>query len=127
TLAVTKPSHALVFRCDHDRLLRALGHLIDNALRFAPDSTPIVLGAREDGERVRFDISDNGPGLSEETQEHLFDRTWHAAHADRAAAGLGLAIARGIAIAHGGDVELTSKKEPTSFSLWIPKAPPPKT
>ena len=66
-------------------------------------------------------MTDHGPGISEETLAHLYDRTWHAKRAERVGAGLGLAIVRGLVDAHGGQIEVASKPGATTFTLIFPK------
>jgi len=112
-------------RCDRERILRALAHLLGNAVRCAPDDSEITLDATEENGLVRLRVTDHGPGLSDETLAHLYDRNWHAARSGRAGAGLGLAIVRGFVLAHGGSIEVTTGAgAPTTFSLLIPREAP---
>ena len=115
----TPPESPLLVRCDRERLLRALAHLLDNAVRFAPPGTSVIIAVHDEGSDVRFSVTDRGPGLDDETRENLYDRTWHAKRADRVGAGLGLAIVRGFAEAHRGRIDITMN--PTVFSLVLPK------
>lgn len=121
-VAVVPPTAPLLVRCDRERLLRALAHLLDNAVRFAPPSSSVSIRAAEEAGAVRFSVTDQGPGLDDETQENLYDRTWHAKRADRVGAGLGLAIVRGVVEAHGGRIEIAM--DPTTFSVVLPPAIP---
>jgi signal transduction histidine kinase len=57
---------------------------------------------------VRFEVRDTGPGIPAEHLPHLFDRFWQARETRRAGAGLGLAIAQGIAQAHGSVLAVES-------------------
>ncbi len=96
-------------QCDPDRLAQALRNLIDNALSHtaAPDGRVCLdTSVLADGV-VRFTVSDDGPGIAEGQRERIFDRFHRTDEArDRVAggAGLGLAIVRAIAEAHGGSV-----------------------
>lgn len=91
--------------CDADRMLQAFGNLIGNALKFTPVGGVIRLGAADDGQFVRFFVEDNGPGIPDEDIPHIFDRFWTARRDSRVrGTGMGLAIVRGIAEAHGGRV-----------------------
>jgi len=111
-----------LLRCDRDRMLRVLGHVIDNAVRFSPDGGRVEVIVDEVDDKVRFRVTDHGPGLSDETLANLYDRMWHARRADRVGAGLGLAIVRGLLEAHGGSVEVDSKPNiETTFTLTLPK------
>jgi two-component system sensor histidine kinase KdpD len=84
-------------------------NLLDNAVKHAPGDMPIDLSARvETGERGRelvLEVADRGPGLREEDLPRLFDKFWRGAREGTTGAGLGLAICRGIAQAHGGTIE----------------------
>ncbi len=112
-------------RCDRDRVLRALGHVLDNAVRFSPDGGRIETSVDEVDGKVRFVVTDHGPGLSEETLANLYDRMWHGRRADRVGAGLGLAIVRGFVEAHGGSIDVDSKPSiATTFTLMLPKDMP---
>lgn len=112
----------LLLRCDDERLLRALGHLVDNAIRFAPEGTAVQLSVEQDAGEVRFLITDRGPGIPEETLANLYDRGWHGRRAERVGAGLGLAIARGIVTAHAGRIDVETEPGRTVFALVIPRA-----
>jgi signal transduction histidine kinase len=94
-------------RADPDRLAQALRNLIANAIEHTAAPTGLVrmLVQPLPGERIRFVVEDDGAGISVEQREHVFDRFHRTDLArDRASggAGLGLAIVRAIADAHGG-------------------------
>jgi two-component system sensor histidine kinase BaeS len=109
---VVEPDLPEVF-ADEARLRQVLGNLLSNALRHASQgdaSDPevrLVVAAKGSPAVVRVSVSDNGPGLPAEAQQHVFDRFWRAdagRSRDRGGSGLGLAISRGIVIAHGGQI-----------------------
>jgi len=86
---------------DPNRLEQAISNLIDNSLRYGDG--PITLAATAHGDRVRLHVSDAGPGFAEELLPHAFDRFTRADPARaRGGVGLGLAVVRMIARAHGG-------------------------
>jgi signal transduction histidine kinase len=123
TLEGLRPAAAVHVRCDRDRMLGALGHLVDNAIRFAPDGSTVTLRLEDDADAVRFAVIDHGPGIPEETLPHLYDRSWHAAQSNRSGAGLGLAIAHGVVVAHGGSIDVALTPEPTTtFTVRLPKS-----
>lgn len=121
SIDVERPAEPLPLRCDHDRLIRAINHVVDNAIRFTPDNGKIFLSVKDDGGEARFTVRDLGPGLSDETMAHLYERSWHSKKADRVGAGLGLAIVRGILQAHHGRVAVSSKPGLTTVDLIVPK------
>src|ERR1035438_838791 len=90
---------------DPDRIREAIDNLVDNALRFAPAGTPIVISARVAGPDLVIEAGDGGPGFPAEFLPHAFER-FARPDSGRArsdgGAGLGLAIVRALARAHGG-------------------------
>jgi signal transduction histidine kinase len=120
-IAVERPDRPVLVRCDRERMLRAFAHVVENAVRFAPDGSAVVLRLVEDDDEVSFAVEDHGDGLSDETRAHLYDRAWHASRADRVGAGLGLAIANGVVLAHEGAIDVRSEPGSTTFALRIPK------
>ncbi|HYO56787.1 ATP-binding protein [Archangium sp.] len=110
---------------DRDRLLQVFSNLLGNALKFTPAGGEVWVGARVEGELVRFHVRDTGPGIPPESLAHIFDRFWQANRTDRRGAGLGLSIAKGIVEAHGG--KLQAESEPgrgSTFSFTVPQAKP---
>jgi two-component system OmpR family sensor kinase len=95
----------LIVSIDPLRGRQALGNLVDNALRHG--SGGIHLAARRDNGVLELDVSDEGAGFSPELLPHAFERFARADGArTRGGAGLGLAIVRAIAEAHGGTAEI---------------------
>ena len=95
----------LVLTGDELRLTQALGNLVDNALRHG--SGTITLRARAAGAGAELDVADEGAGPPPELQDRAFERFARGDEArTRGGAGLGLAIVRAIAEAHGGSAEL---------------------
>ncbi len=97
-------------RADPDRLAQALRNLLSNAIAHtAPGRGQVVLRVlAAPGQRIRFVVEDDGPGIAPEQRERVFDRFHRTDSArDRASGGtgLGLAIVQAIATAHGGLVE----------------------
>jgi two-component system phosphate regulon sensor histidine kinase PhoR len=94
---------------DGSRLHRALLNLLDNALRFSPDGGTIVVSLRHHSDWCRVSVRDEGPGLSEEDQERLFERFYRGdpsrARCRGGGSGLGLAIVQQIAMTQGGRVQ----------------------
>ena len=90
---------------DAGRIRQAVDNLVDNALRFAPRGTPIVISAEIAGTALVIEVRDRGPGFPPDFLPHAFER-FRRPGQDRArsagGAGLGLAIVQAIALAHGG-------------------------
>jgi PAS domain S-box-containing protein len=89
---------------DHERVVQLLSNLVGNAVKFTAPGGRVRVTARRTGNVVLFAVSDNGPGISPENLPHIFDRFWQGRPAGKTGLGLGLAIARGIAEAHGGTI-----------------------
>lgn len=88
---------------DRDRLKQAMINLVDNALRVTPPGGAVVVRTEAAGPLVRVVVEDDGPGVAPEARERIWERGWRGgAPATDGSAGLGLAIVREIAAAHGG-------------------------
>jgi signal transduction histidine kinase len=86
---------------EREALKRALANLLDNAVRLAPEGSRIELaGARSNG-WVVLSVTDEGPGIDADDHAHVFDRFWQGDRS-RTGSGLGLALVRQVAEAHGG-------------------------
>jgi len=108
--------------CDRSRVEMALGNLLDNAVKHAPPSSLISVTAYADRQWWRISVSDHGPGIPPEEQEHIFDRFWRSRRSTYDGTGLGLAIAASVARAHGGRIELESTPgEGSTFVMLIPR------
>ncbi|MDH4096415.1 MAG: ATP-binding protein [Betaproteobacteria bacterium] len=106
---VVTPAQVPPFPIARLALRRAIGNLIDNALRYAGE--PVEVQARRDGAQIVVEVLDRGPGIPENEAERLkrpFTRL-DEARGGRGGAGLGLAIVDRVARAHGGRLELAQR------------------
>ncbi|MGQ0573552.1 MAG: ATP-binding protein [Pseudonocardia sp.] len=111
---------------DAERLGRALANLLDNARRHAGPGGTVRVLVGDSGAGASVTVTDTGPGVPPEQRERIFDRLVRlddARSADAGGAGLGLAIARGIARAHGGDLTCVDPPDGTgaAFVLTLPR------
>jgi len=111
-------------QADPQRLHLAISNLIENAIKFTPSGGTVhVTSWRHDGE-VGVTVSDEGPGISLEDREHLFDRYYRVDSASThslGGSGLGLSISREVVLAHGGRLWVHSRLGMgSSFSLALP-------
>jgi signal transduction histidine kinase len=108
---------------DIDRLEQVFSNLLDNALKHTPADGEVSITARHPNPNfVEISISDTGPGIPAEQMRHVFERFYRAdPSAGKAGAGLGLAIARQIVLAHGGDIMARSTLgKGTEFVVRLP-------
>jgi signal transduction histidine kinase len=109
---------------DRDRLLQVLGNLLGNAIKFVPPGGRVTIGAQHLYGQIRVWISDDGPGIPAEQVPRVFDRFWQANRSGSRGAGLGLAIAKSIVDAHGGQIGVHSQLgEGSTFFCWLPCSP----
>jgi signal transduction histidine kinase len=97
--------------------------LAQNAVQHTDDGEPVWLGSEVDRREARLWVRDAGPGVAAEDQERIFSRFARASASRRRSegAGLGLAIVRAIAEAHGGRVMLSSRPgDGATFTIVIP-------
>jgi len=117
------------FRGDEELLRRLLVNLLDNAIKHAPPGSTVDVDLASDAHGHRLRVTDHGPGIPTEARSHVFERFFRAdaAHArdtdsETGGAGLGLAIARWVAEAHGGSLSLvTTRAGETVFESWLPR------
>jgi len=105
---------------DPQRIHHVFSNLISNALKHTPAGGKVsVSAALTDNDCVEFTVTDTGPGIPEEYQGRIFDRFFRVPRQEKTGAGLGLSIAREIAVAHGGriGVRSTPGKGSTFFVL----------
>jgi signal transduction histidine kinase len=124
-LPVSLPSH----RIDGERLKQVLQNLLANALRHTPSGGAITVRAASEPGFIRLSVADTGEGISAEHLPYIFDRFYRADPArsrDRGGAGLGLAIARAIAEAHGGQLSAASPGISGQGSVFTIQLPHPK-
>jgi signal transduction histidine kinase len=108
--------------CDHDAVLRVFGNLVGNAQKFTPPGGSITIGAELAGDAVKFSVSDTGPGIPAQDVSRLFQRGFRGERRG-VGLGLGLAIARGIVKAHGGEIGVESEPgKGASFWFTLPVA-----
>jgi heavy metal sensor kinase len=109
-----------------DRLMvrQALINLVDNAIKFAPAGTAIVIRVGDSAADVTVDVIDRGPGIAAAAREHIFDRFFRAssAPADVVGTGLGLSIAKSAVETSGGALTLEHTGEHGStFRIRLPR------
>ncbi|MBV8065991.1 MAG: GAF domain-containing protein [Actinobacteria bacterium] len=123
TAAVSSSLPAI--RGDRERLRQVLGNLIENAIKYSPAGGEVQVRAAVENGCVRIAVVDHGPGIPPDQHRLIFEKFGRAdiAGASRPGTGLGLFIARSIAEAHGGAVDVrSSPNEGSTFTLTLPAA-----
>jgi len=110
---------------DEDAVSQALINLLDNAVKFSRDEKVVEVYLSRSGDKVLLSVRDRGVGIAPEHLKRIFDEFYRLREARQLTtegAGLGLAIVRHIARAHGGDVEVESRVgEGSTFTLVFPR------
>lgn len=108
---------------DRDQLFQMLVNLLDNALKFAPSGSEVVLSLRATQDGVLLQVDDDGPGIPEADRERVFDRFQRLeAHRGTPGSGLGLSLVRAIVRRHGGQVRLADRAPGLRVQVLLPPA-----
>jgi two-component system sensor histidine kinase GlrK len=121
---------AVVVPCDRDRMVQVIGNLIDNALKFSPRNSEILVTIEESSRRadrlVTLSVADNGPGVADDHKLKVFEKFHQVKHGKKIAGqgvGLGLAICKSIVEAHQGRIWVEDNPSGGSvFSLRLQTA-----
>ncbi len=118
---------AVVFG-DHNLLVTAVRNLVDNAIAYSAEDTPVGVGVRRDRGLVEISVSDQGLGIPVAEQQRIFERFYRIDQARSRATGgtgLGLSIVKHVASNHGGEVTLWSVEgQGSTFTLRLPDSAP---
>ena len=110
-------------RGDRERLRQVLANLIENAIKYSPSGDEVDVRAQPVDGKVRISVADHGPGIPYDQQRLIFEKFGRAdiPGGSKPGTGLGLFIARSIAEAHGGTIDVRSGPEAGStFTLTLP-------
>jgi len=111
--------------CDRGMILHVLKQLVNNAVKYSPDDSPLVVSAEFNGNVIVMNVIDHGPGVPEEDRERIFEKYYRgrAAASGKPGNGLGLASAKCIVQAHGGRIWVTRSPEGgAAFHVSLPVA-----
>ncbi|MCY1015793.1 PAS domain-containing protein [Pyxidicoccus sp. MSG2] len=130
SLEFEEPGESLVIMGDRGRLAQVLTNLVENAFKYSPTGGPVRVTARREGGEALVSVQDEGIGIPEDQQAHLFERFFRARNAPISGfggLGLGLYICRDIIERHGGRIWVESGVERGStfhFSLPLVEQAP---
>lgn len=119
------PELPLIF-CDDLLIEQVLRNLMENAIKYAPSGSDVVLRASVVGQEVSVSVSDQGPGVSADDQTKIFEKFARGRHSV-GGVGLGLAICKAVVAAHGGRIwaeNLRGGGANFTFTLPVSSAPP---
>ena len=106
---------------DEDRLLQVVVNLVANAVRFTPRGGRVTVRLIDANAEIEIQVEDTGVGIPAAALPRIFD-SWRQAHSDRGGTGLGLAVVRGVVLAHGGRVTVESQEGKGSrFTVLLPR------
>jgi two-component system sensor histidine kinase BaeS len=107
---------------DSDRMAQAIGNLLSNAIKFTPAGGRVSTTLTIDSNQLALQVADSGADVPTEEHERIFQPFYRGGHGRRIVQGmgLGLSIARDIATAHGGEIELLPTESGSCFILRIP-------
>jgi signal transduction histidine kinase len=106
---------------DQERLRQLLWNLLANAVKYTVAGDEVEVSARKENGSVAVSVRDHGPGIPPDAQELIFEKFGRVSGDGKPGAGLGLFIARSIAEAHGGTLEVESEAgEGATFVLRLP-------
>jgi signal transduction histidine kinase len=119
------PQEIIVLLADSLLFQRALCNLVGNAIKYSPSQSRILLTLKDLGKEVQFAVQDQGPGISQEEQAHLFELLYRGKGTGKESGlGLGLAIVKRIIDAHGGRIWVKSVEgHGATFFFTLPRQP----
>jgi two-component system OmpR family sensor kinase len=127
TMEVATPAEPMIVSADASRIRQLILNLLTNAVKYTPAGGSVRMQLAVGNGRVTLSVADTGIGIAAGDLPHIFDRFWRADSArtrtgERPGAGLGLAICKWIAEAHGGSIEVQSRPgRGTVFTVSLPR------
>jgi signal transduction histidine kinase len=111
---------------DADAVGQALANLIDNAMKYSGEERVVTIEARREGARLAISVTDRGVGIPAAEHARIFEKFYRVGRSEtqgRRGSGVGLALVRHVAEAHGGTVTVQSAPgQGSRFTLWLPLA-----
>jgi len=110
---------------NEEQLYRLLANLMNNGIQYTPTGGKVTVNLKQTHSSVMVQVEDTGIGIPAEAQAHIFDRFYRvdaARSRHTGGAGLGLSIARAIALVHGGSIQVQSQLgQGSSFMVTLPR------
>lgn len=125
-IRVETENDLLMANMDAPLIVQVLLNLIENAVKYTPSDSEIVIRAVEEEKRIRITVADDGAGIPDENKQHVFDLFYTSAGTAwdaRRGLGLGLSLCRAIVSAHGGEITVSDNVPHGSvFTFTLQKA-----
>jgi len=113
TINAKMPSDIVLLKVDGVLITQVLVNLLGNAINYTPDGSEVTVSVNKVENEIIFEVSDNGPGISETDLPHMFER-FYSQHAKvygiRHGTGLGLSLCKSIVEAHGGKITIYNRE-----------------
>ena len=122
TLVCKVPDYLTSVLADKDKTTWVLNNLVSNAIRYSYDNATVLIGAREEGNQIRFSVADTGQGIEPRYINRVFDRYFRIPGTKKEGTGLGLSISKEFIEAQGGRMELQSEYgKGSEFAFYLEK------
>lgn len=126
SIVVHENEDLLLAKMDGRLMVQVLINIIDNAIKYTPKGSEIVISTKKQDNQILVEIADNGPGIPDEMKPRIFDMFYNGTKkvADsRRSLGLGLSLCKSIVNAHGGEIFVKDNKPVgTVFSFTLPQS-----
>lgn len=123
-ITVESTEDYILAKIDAKLIVQVIINIVDNAVKYTPKDSSITISTEKRNNQVVVQIADDGPGISEEAKQHVFDMFYSGANqiADsRRSLGMGLALCKSIVNAHGGEISvLNNHPKGTIFTFTLP-------
>ena len=123
TIILENTQEPQMLYCDQEQIDKCLSNLISNAIKYSGQNSEITLSLLKEEEQIGLKVSDNGQGISAESQDKVFDRFYQDQQSETisdAGTGIGLSLVKELTELHHGTVELINRVgEGCEFILWF--------
>ncbi|MGN0554418.1 MAG: sensor histidine kinase, partial [Candidatus Fimenecus sp.] len=123
-ITVTHKDEFLLAKMDAKLIVQVIINIVDNAIKYTPKGSNIQIQTYKQGEKAVVRIADDGPGISDEAKQHIFDMFYSGANTvadSRRSLGLGLSLCKSIISVHGGELTVADNQpQGTVFTFTLP-------
>lgn len=124
TIRVKSADDLILVKADAKLIMQVVINLVDNAIKYTPQGSEIVIETKKENSRAVVSVSDNGGGITGEAKKHIFDMFYTASTKigdSRRSLGLGLALCKSIITAHGGVITVRDNQpQGAVFTFALP-------